>query len=112
MKNRSPSRSGSTRAASSGSTGKAPQTLYKADNGWPEQVSRTRQRLIGVCGQCMNRKVRIETIDGHVYEGIVVGSDSTYLHLMSGDSRFFGPYASSAILTLVLYELLVITLLI
>lgn len=117
MKNSAPSRSGNARtAAGSGSqpvsAGKAPHHLYKADSGWPEQVRRTRQRLIGACGQCMNRRVRVETIDGHVYEGIVVGSDNTYLHLMTGESRFFGPYASSAILTLVLFELLVITLLI
>jgi hypothetical protein len=86
--------------------------LYKADNQWSDQLRKTRQKLSGVCGQCMNRRVRVETIDGHSYDGIVVGSDSTYLHLMTGDARFFGPYASNAILTLVLYELLVITLLI
>ncbi|WP_246120512.1 hypothetical protein [Cohnella terricola] len=86
--------------------------LYKADSQWSDQIRRTRQKLAGVSGQCMNRRVRVETVDGHTYEGVVVGSDNTYLHLMTGDTRFFGPYASGAILTLVLYELLVITLLI
>ncbi|MFC4599753.1 hypothetical protein [Cohnella hongkongensis] len=91
---------------------RSPALLYKADNEWCEQLRRTRRKLAGVCGQCMNRKVRVETIDGHTYEGVVVGSDNTYLHLMTGDARFFGPYASNAIITLVLFELLVITLLI
>jgi len=92
--------------------GSAPAPLYLADSQWLDQLRQTRRKLAGVSGTCMNRRVRVETIDGHSYEGYVVGSDSTYLHLMTGDVRFFGPYASNAILTLVLYELLVITLLI
>ncbi|MFC5469604.1 hypothetical protein ACFPPD_12795 [Cohnella suwonensis] len=90
----------------------SPVHLYKADQEWTAHVRRTRQKLAEACGQCMNRTVRVQTIDGHTYEGVVVGSDRTYLHIMTGDSRFFGPYASNAILTLVLFELLVITLLI
>lgn len=90
----------------------SPEQIYKADNQWSEQVRRTRQKLAGICGQCINRSVRVQTLDGQTYEGVVVGSDNSYLHLMTGDVRFFGSYASNAILTLVLYELLVITLLI
>jgi len=86
--------------------------LYKADSDWSDRMRKTRQKIVGACGQCMNRRVRVQTIDGNTYEGVVVGSDNTYLHLMTGDARFFGPYASNAILTLVLFELLVITLLI
>ncbi|MFC5531089.1 hypothetical protein [Cohnella yongneupensis] len=83
--------------------------LYYADNHWCDQVKKTRQKLAGICGQCLNRKVRVQTIDGHTYEGVVVGHDNTYLHLANTDARFFGP---AAITTLVLFELLVITLLI
>jgi hypothetical protein len=93
-------------------TAESPTQIYKADSNWPDQVRRTRQKLAGACGQCMNRTVRVETLDGHTYEGVVVGSDNTYLHLMTGGVRFIGPYASNAIMTLVLFELLVITLLI
>lgn len=85
--------------------------LYQADAQWLDQVNKTRQRLSGVCGQCMNRKVRVQTIDGHTYEGVVVGHDPTYLHLgttATTDSRFWGP---AAITTLVLFELLTIILL-
>lgn len=88
-----------------------PAQIYKADSQWSDQVLRTRQRLAGICGQCMNRAVRVQTLDGHIYEGVVMGSDNSYLHIMTSNARFLGPYASNAILTLVLYELLVITLL-
>ncbi len=83
--------------------------LYYADPQWCDQVKKTRQKLAGVCAQCLNRKVRVQTIDGHTYEGTVVGHDTTYLHLSNADARFWGP---AAITTLVLFELLVITLLI
>jgi hypothetical protein len=89
-----------------------PAHIYKADSQWSDQLRKTRQKLAGICGQCLNRTVRVQTLDGHTYEGVVVGTDHTYLHIMTGDARFLGPYASNAILTLVLYELLVITLLI
>jgi hypothetical protein len=90
----------------------SPAQIYKADSQWSDQVLRTRQKLAGICGQCMNRAVRVQTLDGHIYEGIVIGSNNSYLHIMTRNARFLGPYASNAILTLVLYELLVITLLI
>ena len=85
--------------------------LYQADAQWLDQVKKTRQKLSGICGQCMHRKVRVQTIDGHTYEGVVVGHDHTYLHLSTNaatNSRFWGP---AAITTLVLFELLVIVLL-
>jgi hypothetical protein len=87
----------------------SPAQIYKADSQWSDQVLRTRQKLAGICGQCMNRAVRVQTLDGHIYEGIVIGSNNSYLHIMTRNARFLGP--SNAILTLVLYELLVITLL-
>lgn len=84
--------------------------LYYADAHWCDQVKKTRQKLANACAQCMNRRVRVQTIDGHTYEGTVVGHDHTYLHLATtNDARFWGP---AAITTLVLFELLVITLLI
>lgn len=92
-------------------TARNPGHLYQADAQWLDQVRKTRQKLSGICGQCLNRKVRVQTIDGHTYEGIVVGHDNTYLHLgttATTDSRFWGP---AAITTLVLFELLVIVLL-
>lgn len=100
----------SVRSAGSGTV------LYQADQAWTEHVKKHRQKLAGICGRHLNRPVRVQTIDGHTYEGTIVGTDGCHLHLMTRptehDHRFFGPYAANSILTLVLYELLVITLLI
>ncbi|WEK53976.1 MAG: hypothetical protein P0Y55_15630 [Candidatus Cohnella colombiensis] len=94
-----------------GAGGAGGREIYKADKEWCDHVRKTRQKLSQVCNQCANQRVRVQTIDGHVYEGVVAGSDHNYLHLVTGpgDTRFFGP---AAITTLVLFELLVITLLI
>ncbi|MGG1314769.1 MULTISPECIES: hypothetical protein [Cohnella] len=90
--------------------------VYKADQVWCDHVRKTRKRLSGICAQCMHRPVRVQTIDGHTYEGTVIGSDAGHLYLQvnpaAGDYRFLGPFAAGSILPLVLYELLVITLLI
>jgi len=98
--------------------------LYQAPQDWPHQARKIRHQLAATCGQCLHRRVRVQTVDGMVYEGIVLGTDGCHLHLATGPdalahgygpgvygARFFGPFAASAILTLVLYELLVITLL-
>lgn len=94
----------------------APGPLYQAEQEWVGRVKKMRHKLNEVGTSCLNRRVRVETIDGHKYEGTVVGCDGCHLHLMvtptAQDLRFFGPSASNAILTLVLYELLVLTLLI
>lgn len=82
--------------------------IYEADSDWGNRVLDARRKLGGICSQCVNRTVRVQTVDGHVHQGVVVGHDTTYLHLATGDVRFLGP---AAITTLVLYELLVITLL-
>jgi hypothetical protein len=89
---------------------KSPVPIYQADLQWSEQVRNVRKQLTGICGQCINRKVRIETIDGHHYEGKVIGHQGSILYLAASDNRFFGPYASSYIIPLVLYDLLAITL--
>ncbi|MBB6669949.1 acetyl-CoA acetyltransferase [Cohnella nanjingensis] len=90
--------------------------MYQAEQEWVGRVKKMRQKLSGIGNSCVNRPVRVETIDGHAYEGTVVGCDGCHLHLRVNptpqDVRFFGPLAAGSILTLVLYELLVITLLI
>jgi len=88
------------------------QPIYRADDRWCDQVRATRQQLAHLCEQCKNRPVRVQTIDGHTYEGTVAGVGGGCLHLSVQDTRFFGPFAGASILPLVLYELLVITLLI
>ncbi|WP_249899514.1 hypothetical protein [Paenibacillus sp. PK3_47] len=92
--------------------------LYQADNNLVQSLTTLRNRLHHVCRQHANQFVRIETLDGQVYTGRIVGCDRGLFYLAvskPGVNRaFFGnPFNSSdeAILTLVLYELLVITLL-
>ncbi|WP_165279995.1 hypothetical protein [Paenibacillus protaetiae] len=85
--------------------------LYEADPSHAANMKQIRDRLNSICGSCLHRQVSIKTIDGHQYEGTVVHVDRGYLYLQCAvrDPRaFFAP--SSAILPLVLYELLVITL--
>jgi len=88
------------------------ESVYQADEHWCDQVRAARQQLSHICEQCKNRPVRVQTIDGYTYEGTVAGVSNGCLHLVVQDNRFFGPYAANSILTLVLYELLVITLMI
>ena len=97
----------------------SPKRIYQADSAWSEQVKTTRQKLVDLCGRCLNRVVRVETVDGEIYEGTVVGTSGSHLYLAVQDKRFFSPLGygfgfgyNSFILPLVLYDLLVLTLLI
>ncbi|SDH94598.1 hypothetical protein SAMN05192534_11613 [Alteribacillus persepolensis] len=85
--------------------------LYRADPNMVHQLTSLRNHLQNICRQHINQKVRVQTIDGHVYEGTIVNCEGGILYLRVEDSdRVYGP--DPLILTLVLYELLIITLLI
>jgi hypothetical protein len=68
------------------------------------------------CLSCMNRKVRILTVDRKTYEGVITKVDqhNVYLRTSSGGqvhtSAFYNPYAANQILTLSLFTLLAIAL--
>ncbi|MFD0959822.1 hypothetical protein [Paenibacillus chungangensis] len=86
--------------------------IYEANPQHTATVQEIRERLMKMCGGHMHRFVRVQTIDGHVYEGMILHVDQHILYLQctiqdprSYNSRF------NAILPLVLFELLVITLL-
>lgn len=96
--------------------------VYEADPYHVENVKAIREKLWNVCGGLMHRRIRVKTVDGHVHEGIVVHIDSSHIHLAVTQNReevraFFPPYGlypfypGSAILPLVLFDLLAITLL-
>jgi hypothetical protein len=92
--------------------------LYQADPEAVEAIHRIRQAVHHCCSGCMHRRVRVQTIDGHVYEGTIAGIDQKHLYLsvpQAADERLFYPGffnpAANVILPLVLYELLVISLL-
>lgn len=69
------------------------------------------------CLRCKNRKVRVATIDGRQYEGIIVDVDRNNVYLKTEGNRevtssAFYPYAyNNDILTLSLFVLLTIALL-
>ncbi|MFC7678811.1 hypothetical protein [Paenibacillus sp. GCM10028914] len=80
-----------------------------------QSLKSTRDHIHHLCSKHMNQHIRVETIDGDVFEGIIVQCDRGILYLkqpIEGGHRAFGPnYYNNVILPLVLYELLVITLL-
>lgn len=90
------------------------QVLYHADQNAAHTLRSIRNRIHHICSTHVNRLVRIQTLDGHVYEGVIVSCDHGHLYLRAShpgvDRPFFGP-SEAAILTLVLFELLVIVLL-
>lgn len=63
----------------------------------------------------MGRKVRITTIDGHTHEGVLINTDGHHVYLQmdhQGHQRpIYTPAQYNQIMTLVLFELLVILLL-
>jgi hypothetical protein len=91
-----------------------PQVLFQADQNMVQSLRSIRDRVHHICSTYVNRLVRVQTMDGHVYEGVIVGCDSGHIQIRvssSGVHRpIYGP-SDMAILTLVLYELLVIVLL-
>lgn len=87
--------------------------IYKANPQFVEMVRKVREDCRSICSGHMNRPVRVETIDGHVYEGRIVHADRHCLYLETAPETrgyFYNPYYST-ILPLVLFDLLAITLL-
>lgn len=92
-----------------------PQIFFQAEPEMIKSILHTRTMMHDLCKKHMHRKVRVETVDGIAYEGTIIHIDHCLLYLHCGEPAwnvertFANPY--SAILPLVLYELLVITLL-
>ncbi|OBZ19055.1 hypothetical protein A8L34_05825 [Bacillus sp. FJAT-27264] len=89
------------------------QVLYRADNNTIHNLRTVRDKLHNICRVHGNQSVRIETLDGQVYVGRIVGCNGGLMYLkISSQGGQRSPYSNDEmILTLVLYELLVITLL-
>ncbi|AKG35278.1 hypothetical protein VK70_12395 [Paenibacillus durus ATCC 35681] len=109
------------------STYSGPQTLvYQADPTSLHHVKKVRESMHGALKPHINKRVRVHTIDGVTHEGMISGIDEGHLYLTvpaSGPTMrgFFNPFfppfpyavspVGSAILPLVLYNLLAISLL-
>lgn len=91
--------------------------LYRADESSIQKLRSMREHFHHICRHYTNQYVRIETMEGQVFTGRIVKCDRGLLYLAvpnHGTPRaFFNPFYNQdeLILTLVLYELLVITLL-
>lgn len=105
------------------------QVLYQLHPNTAMSIKNMRDHFHQSCGQYLNHTVRVQTIDGHSYEGTLTAIEGGHLYLSpladntaSGyvDNRAYypgypgyypSPYYNNTILPLVLYELLVISLL-
>lgn len=91
------------------------QTLYQAEPNMKHNIKSVRDQIHHLCKQHANQLVRVETLDGDVFEGTIMHCEKGILYLSMpgyGNQRGFGPsYYNNVILPLVLFELLVITLL-
>jgi hypothetical protein len=94
-----------------------PTTIYQCDPQLKQALAAVRDRLHQVCAPHTNRAVRIETMDGDVFEGHILHCDRGVLYLrLTNDARYraFVPYPnpySNFVLPLVLFNLLTISLL-
>lgn len=87
------------------------QVLYHADHNLVHHLRAIREQLHSICRKHINQKVRVETMDGQVYEGTIVDCEGGILYLRIEEPHNGHRQFTPLILTLVLYELLIITLL-
>ncbi|SDS73857.1 hypothetical protein SAMN05444162_2158 [Paenibacillaceae bacterium GAS479] len=91
--------------------------IYECETYAHHTLRSVKDHLNQLCAQNAHRLVKVETMDGEVYEGTIVLCDRSIVYLSlsnEGNSRAFtpgaqGPY-NNVILPLVLFDLLAITL--
>ncbi|MGN7457313.1 hypothetical protein ACTHPH_21080 [Paenibacillus pasadenensis] len=97
----------------------APTRVYHCESDHHETLLGVKQRLQALCAEHAYRLVKVETMDGDVYEGKIVLCDRSIMFLQlsnEGLSRAFLPgppnpyFYNNVILPLVLFDLLAITL--
>lgn len=98
------------------------QVVYQCDQHTANSLMQHKEKVHHTCKNAVNRKVRIQTVDNEMIEGIIVGVDAkfVYLNIDNGGSRGFypgfppprPPYpVYNPILPLALFNLLTISLL-
>lgn len=96
------------------------QTVYQVNPDMASTLRSMRDQAQKSVHQNMNRRVRVQTMDGQIFDGTIVHSDGKHVYLsvqqpMDMKRGFFPPFYggfNNVIIPLVLYELLVITLLV
>lgn len=94
--------------------GQQEQTLYRMDAPTMQTLKSVQNHIGNITKNHVNKYVRVETVDGDVFEGLLIHCDRGILYLKlpsHGTSRgFFPGYQSDVILPLVLFNLLAISL--
>ncbi|MCY9692138.1 LSm family protein [Paenibacillus alginolyticus] len=96
-----------------------PHFLFQADPNWQHMLRQKRDMILGALHPHIGRTIRVTTLEGHTYEGVLVNVDGHHAYLQvnphghpHGQHRpIYTPAQFNQILTLVLFELLVIVLL-
>ncbi|MEB3100829.1 hypothetical protein [Ferviditalea candida] len=94
-----------------------PQIIYKANPSIVEHLKRLRDEAYSVCEKHIHKYVQIQTMDGHVIQGVIVSVDHKHVYLsvptslMSSRQFFYNPFYYSTVIPLVLFDLLAISLL-
>ncbi|MCY9513079.1 acetyl-CoA acetyltransferase [Paenibacillus apiarius] len=92
------------------------QLVYQADPATVQAMQSAREKVHHVGNMYKHRYVRVQTMDGQVYDGVIVNVDRDHIYLqtqhpMQQRSLYGSFYYNDVILPLVLYNLLVISLL-
>ena len=70
--------------------------IYKANPQFVEMLKKTRQQCQNICSKHFYRPVRVETIQGQVYEGRIMNMDPYHLYLEvtppASSRQFYSPY--------------------
>lgn len=94
--------------------GQQEQTLYRIDSTTMHNLRSIQDHVGNICKKHVNTLVRVETVDGDVFEGLLIHCERgiLYLRLPShGTSRSFVPsFQNDFVLPLVLFNLLAISL--
>jgi hypothetical protein len=96
------------------------QVIYQADSSWMPMLKQKRDQIGDALHPLIGHTIRVTTLDGHTLEGVLINVDGhhAYIQVSHGHHHHGGqhrpiytPAAYNQIMTLVLFELLVIVLL-
>ncbi|RAR45776.1 hypothetical protein [Paenibacillus sp. MDMC362] len=106
-----------------------PQMLFQCDHQMAHSMKKHKEHAHAALKKAVNRKVRVQTLDDEVFEGVIINLDAknVYIQIEQGDRGFYpgpyprprppfppypyNPYYSNVILPLALFDLLAVSLL-
>lgn len=96
-----------------------PHVIYQAEPNWEPLLKQKRDMIMGALHPHIGRTIRVTTLEGHTHEGVLVNVDGHHAYIQvhphghhhSHHRPVYTPAQYNQILTLVLFELLVIVLL-